>query len=116
MTALQSFRSSFSAWMQACLFAAGLLFTVAAGSAWPASVSPVAAVYPAWMTPEAAYAAALEAPGWRPMRVQAGLFPVVFLAPEADAVALDLLRFGHAWMVIAADRAYGCTPAPAGAA
>ena len=110
MTAPQSHRSSFSAWMQACLFAAGLLLAVVAGSAWPVGTLPVAAVYPAWMTPEAAYAAALEVPGWRPMRVQAGLFPVVFLAPEGNAAALDLMRFGRAWMVIAADGGYGCTP------
>lgn len=101
-------------WFQAGGFAAGLLLIITAAIACPTSASPLAAIYPAWVSPEAAYAAALAIPGWRPMRASAGPFPVVFLAPEAGASVIVAWRSGHALMLVSADGAYGCTPGTEG--
>lgn len=99
-----------SLWFQAGGFAAMTLLLVAAAVAWPSRASPLAAIYPAWISPEAAYVAALAIPGWRPMRVRAGLFPVIFLAPEASASVMAAWRSGHALVIVSADGAYGCAP------
>lgn len=97
-------------WVRVATFVTGTVLAVVAASAWPTGATAVAAVYPAGMTADAAVAAALQIPDWRPMRVIAGLFPVVLLAPDPGASTGHVWRAAQIWMVLAAHRAYGCTP------